>query len=809
MNIRLLAVFFVLLSLVSFACSGGRGDDPVCEPGAQETEACEIEPLLECTRTCLDDGSAWGACQGCPEVHPCEGVDCGGFGTCEIFGSDAVCNCESGYLPDGLDCKPKDCTPSCDGKDCGSDGCDGTCGACDPTQDCTDGNCVCAPQCDGKACGDDSCGGSCGDCAAGETCQADACVSCEADCWGKECGDDGCGGSCGDCGGELCQDGLCVCAPECNGKACGDDGCGGSCGDCPPGQNCDDGVCVACVPSCAGKVCGDDGCGGTCGQCPQGMNCSGGQCVSQGSSCVGFCGGMAPDYCYCDDACFGAGDCCPDVCEACPDLPGCGGGTCDPGEMIDCWGQCSPEYLLGDGVCDDAFDCEMFMFDFGDCGGGVGSCEGMCGGSAGMCHCDEYCFEAGDCCPDVCDFCPMYLQCGCEPNCEGKECGNDGCFGSCGACPPGFGCNAAFQCEEGLCEWEGDIPDCNGVCAPAYWVGDGFCDGGEWGGTNFNCEEFDWDGGDCAPCVPSCEGKECGSDGCFGSCGDCAEGMFCVGYQCSADAMTCGDFYACIISCDEDYNCQDACMAAAPEEAMIQFDAIGICLEAAGYFDCIPEDQDCIDAAMAQCQAEVDACFQPDLDCPAMTACMFDCPVGDSGCTALCYWKGTNAAQDMYSAMTDCILAVCGDDPTEECWDQAIAGDCLDEFTACGLEPCEPDCTDKECGDDGCDGICGECGENQMCSDAYECVCLFVECGDVCCDEGETCVDGECVLADYPQCEGAMCGADDGVGGLCDGPCPGDNEICSLFECVCEFEECEDVCCDEVESCVDGECTLP
>ena len=573
MNIRLLALCFVHFSLVSFACSGGDDGGPVCEPGAQEIEACEIEPLIECTRTCLDDGSAWGACEGCPEVHPCEGVDCGGFGTCEIFDGEAICNCESGYLPDGLDCKLKDCTPDCDGKDCGSDGCDGTCGTCDLAQDCVEGICTCTPQCDGKACGDDSCSGSCGECAAGDACQAGACVPCEADCWGKQCGDDGCGGSCGDCGGEACQDGICVCAPECDGKVCGDDGCGGSCGICSQGEICDEGVCVACVPDCAGKVCGDDGCGGTCGQCPQGMNCAGGQCVSQGSSCVGFCGLMAPDYCYCDDACFGS----------------------------------------------------------------------------------------GDCCPDVCDFCPTFLQCDCEP---------------------------------------------------------------------------------------SCEGKECGSDGCSGSCGDCAEGLFCVGCQCSTEAMTCGDFYACIISCDEDYNCQDACLAAAPEEAMAQFEAIEICLGAAGYFDCFPDDQDCIDTAMAQCQAELDACFQPNLDCPGITACMSDCPEGESGCTALCYFKGLPAAQDMYEAMIDCILAVCGDEPTDECWEQAIAGDCQAESAACGLEPCEPDCTDKECGDDGCDGICGECpeDENQVCSDLFECVCAFEECGDVCCADGEVCVDGVCTL---------------------------------------------------------------
>ena len=51
------------------------------------------------------------------------------------------------------------------------------------------------------------------------------------------------------------------------------------------------------------------------------------------------------------------------------------------------------------------------------------------------------------------------------------------------------------ECPEGL------IEDCNEVCAPASWLGDGFCDDGsyEYNGLQiyFNCEEFNNDEGDC------------------------------------------------------------------------------------------------------------------------------------------------------------------------------------------------------------------------------------------------------------------------------------------------------------------------
>ena len=51
------------------------------------------------------------------------------------------------------------------------------------------------------------------------------------------------------------------------------------------------------------------------------------------------------------------------------------------------------------------------------------------------------------------------------------------------------------ECSPGL------IEDCNGICAPQQWLGDGFCDDGtyEYNGNPifFNCEEFNNDNGDC------------------------------------------------------------------------------------------------------------------------------------------------------------------------------------------------------------------------------------------------------------------------------------------------------------------------
>ena len=58
------------------------------------------------------------------------------------------------------------------------------------------------------------------------------------------------------------------------------------------------------------------------------------------------------------------------------------------------------------------------------------------------------------------------------------------------------------DCEVIPGEWTaGLIEDCNGICAPEGWLGDGYCDDGsyEYNGNPifFNCEEFNNDNGDC------------------------------------------------------------------------------------------------------------------------------------------------------------------------------------------------------------------------------------------------------------------------------------------------------------------------
>jgi len=91
----------------------------------------------------------------------------------------------------------------------------------------------------------------------------------------------------------------------------------------------------------------------------------------------------------------------------------------------------------------------------------------------------------------------------CVPACTGKECGDDGCGGSCGGCQgveDGNWCSDTV-CQDFGCVFVANEKTCNG--------GAGKCMGG-------------------ACCTPDCYQKECGDDGCGGSCGTCVEGVVCL-----------------------------------------------------------------------------------------------------------------------------------------------------------------------------------------------------------------------------------------------------------------------------------------
>ncbi len=82
----------------------------------------------------------------------------------------------------------------------------------------------------------------------------------------------------------------------------------------------------------------------------------------------------------------------------------------------------------------------------------------------------------------------------CVPDCDGRDCGPDGCGDVCGVCTP------ELECDEDL-----------GQCF------------------------------DPVVCEPDCDDRECGSDGCGGDCGACGDDEICVDGQCVGEGgASCG-----------------------------------------------------------------------------------------------------------------------------------------------------------------------------------------------------------------------------------------------------------------------------
>ena len=231
-----------------------------------------------------------------------------------------------------------------------------------------------------------------------------------------------------------------ACTPSCDDRECGPNGCGGSCGSCGGGLQCQTvsgggGVVCAkpgtCVPECQGRDCGPDGCGGSCGSCGKG------------------------------EACGKTG-----VCTACE--PVCEGATCGPDG---CGGSCGP--------CDSGTVCGSER----TCVATGAPCDTL--GPAGLCNglvlttCKDSALTPLDCgaADLLCDWNPdasAYdcVQQACAPQCENRECGDDGCGSVCGVCEPGVACDGA----SGRC----GAPDCGGVDEVGRCEGERltFCQGG-------------------------------------------------------------------------------------------------------------------------------------------------------------------------------------------------------------------------------------------------------------------------------------------------------------------------------------------
>lgn len=714
------------------------------------------------------------------------------------------------------------------------------CPECEPGKVCYKGNC-CTPSCEGKECGSDYCGGSCGECEYGGcssatdfkcpkmgTCESTGSLECgetvnldlkkdgesQIDVytcapifWGQACAESVVSFTMDETAvvtvwvdeiPEYEDIDLFVLEENCEATACIGYSAGKDWIEKESvkflaeagskyyavveqstwlfGQYCDDltvlmhlDCIVDCEPDCESKTCGSDGCIGSCGECAVGQ-CVDGICQA-GPGCevtsgIPGCDGCSCEECVCaiDSKCcwsewapFCAAVCTAE-CGGCPPLADCFDGVCQPGSGENCH-TCPQDCGCSDGlVCADGQCCQP------DCEGKECGYDG-CGGLCGECGPEEAC-TSGEC----------VLQDGCQdgthPGCNGCKCEACVCSlfdGYCCAIAWDFAC--AIVCEE-MCEGCGFVDTC----------GDGLCDGDAGEGcdncvADCGCEEPETCFGNKC-CLPDCEDKECGPTGCGGICGYCykwggdkQEACTPMGKCLPIHDWVCSTILECLATCDDwDVECAEYCGDMGTVEEQQKLDSMLSCLMDAGMWQC-GNDEECLLSGWAQCEEEVLACTAGAAPCGDLYECATKCPVLDGDCVGMCAWGGSEATFYAFLDLMECLGPLC---PMglPNCDLAESFAECSQQADEC-LGKCEWECLGRECGEDSCGGICGTgLPETLGCPEAMP----------VCDLPTSSCLP--CV----PDCDQKWCG-DDGCGGSC-GECEANHECA---EWVCEPVQVSDV----------------
>ena len=387
-------------------CPQPEGEDafcrqPHCAPGTGE---CSFVPHHEgflcdnadaCTfnTACAEGVCAGGSQVNCNDGNPCTDDSCDSEAGCAHVNNDAACN--DGDICTTLDaCSEGECNggPVLDCDD--GDVCNGL-ESCDPDTGCKSGvplECDDGNPCNGVESCDpmDGCqAGEAVDCNDGNQCTDDACdpqggcVSAELT--GPECDD---GNACTEL--DVCQEGLCV---------------GSGALDCSDDNPCTDSACdpgVGCVTTLNQALC-DDG-----DVCTTGDHCDLGDCASTGELVCDDGNVCTDDSCDPDAGCqfIPNQDGCDDG-DACTDGDSCAGGWCIAGPELDC----ADENVCTENACDSDFGCVTTLLEEGS----------LCGENKHW-----QCTQGA---------------CVCNPDCVGRDCGDDGCGASCGECDAGKFCS--------------------------------------------------------------------------------------------------------------------------------------------------------------------------------------------------------------------------------------------------------------------------------------------------------------------------------------------------------------------------------
>jgi len=247
------------------------------------------------------------------------------------------------------------------------------------------------------------------------------------------------------------------CVPTCGEGYCGSDGCGGECFCAGVAETCFENAC--CIPACDGVACGPmaDGCGGECG-CSEGQLCGDeGSCViaPMGEQCfnpylidqapfsqAGSTANANHDYFLPEGAC---GEDSPELGKDAPDsvyaLVPAVSGTYSL--------NLTANYEASFYVLQDCSKPEQSCLGYADLPGPKTLAIKLEAGLAYYIVIDGLSEDGNNGGGYV-----LQVSAPCMPQCDGKQCGDDGCGGTCGDCGPGGTCD-----ENNLCDYPAEIGD--------------------------------------------------------------------------------------------------------------------------------------------------------------------------------------------------------------------------------------------------------------------------------------------------------------------------------------------------------------
>ncbi len=484
------------------------------------------------------------------------------------------------------------------------------------------------------------------------------------------------------CTVDGCADALCYNTPvgscclddaECDdGNQCTDDVCTnntcqffvheGACDDdnlCTNGDTCVNTTCTPGPPLLCddGNLCTDDTCDPVEGciltfnlapcddgnECTAGDHCEEGVCASGQYVPGGECGCMNDEHCPDDmNLCNGIPACIDAVCQTPSETVV----LCDDEVPTDCLEPvCNP----ANGLCQNVSAQEN-----SPCSDQSGCHTGVC--QTGVCSLTDYaeCATNEDCADDdnPCNGAPMCDGCVCVtdpetlPDCDDDNpCTADFCDQVSGDCLHEWAegcCVTDDDCDGGTCVAGACMDDCGEITS------DGLCDGD----VLFWCANGELEQEDCAAtkleclldeetgafaCLEgecSCFERDCGDDGCGGTCGACAEGEICT------DAGLCVEEGSCIPDCTDqecgDDGCDGSCGACGDGETCDG----GLCVEEA----CVPtcDGKTCGD----------DGCGGVCGECGDQRYCTLD---GFCACTGDALWdEGTQTCETFSESTSGC-----------------------------------------------------------------------------------------------------------------------------------------------------------